>query len=132
MKVKCINDDWSNVLPNTIAAYVLKVGDPMPEKGKEYEVIGVSEAGYELGGLDFSAYPGGRMLFKKERFEISDDTFVPNAVYNGTPVRMVNMYFSLSFPKSAMGKMPRKMKKRFKKHGFLFTHPAHKLVSPIR
>lgn len=40
MIVKCVNDDWSNLTDNHVGKMVLKVGDPMPEKGKEYEVIG--------------------------------------------------------------------------------------------
>lgn len=142
MKVKCINDDWSTVQKGSVGDLVLKVGDPMPVKGNEYEVIGHGhyegqEDSYELAGLDYSNYPGGRMLFKKSRFEIVDDTFIPNMVlgeehglYAGTPAREMNMYMSFSFPAAKIGKMPRKKKKAFKKYGMTFTHSKYKLLKP--
>lgn len=120
MKVKLINDDWSNVSENSVAYLVLKVGDPMPIRGEEYEVIGSSKEGYELAEFDYSNYPSGRLLFKKERFIITDDSFVPNCVYDGSSARKLNFYLSIDYPISSFGKMPRKKKKMLKKYGVTY------------
>lgn len=122
MIVKLIDGDFSNPPKNSILEAVLKVGDPLPEEGKEYEVIGSSALGYELAGFDYSAYPGGIMLFKKERFEIVDDTFVPNAIHDGQLVREERLYLSFSMPSEFITKLPRKKKKMIKKYGQFFTY----------
>ena len=134
MKVRCINDDWSDVPIGSVAHAVLTVGDPMPVKGEIYEVIGTSwvekeKVAYELAEFDYSNYPGGRLLFKKERFEIVDDSFVPNAVRNiagmgETLVREERMYISFNFDLPKPKRIPRKKKKLNKKFIRIqtFTH----------
>jgi hypothetical protein len=103
MKVRCVNDDFSNVVKGGVASLVLMVGDDMPVNGKVYEVVGYAMDGstvkaYELAELDYSNYPGGKLLFKASRFEIIDETFVPNTVCDGYPARALNVYINIQFP----------------------------------
>ena len=91
MKVKCINGDFSNSNCKAVRN-ILLVGDDhlLPKEGEVYEVIGYanweiypgldgSVHAYELDLPDHSHY-GSRIVFLKDRFEIFDETFVPNAV----------------------------------------------------
>lgn len=89
MIVKCINDkfDFSKSDAKFIKNMIL-VGDLelyLPKNGCEYEVIGswFSEneiKGYLLKEFDCSIY-GGNLYFSKERFEIIDDSFIPNDIH---------------------------------------------------
>lgn len=115
MKVKCINGDFSNTNCEAVEN-ILLVGDDdlLPKEGLVYEVIGYGHwedspghngpaDAYELDLPDHSHY-GVRILFNKDRFEIVDETFVPNAVcdrdpFKGELVRKVNVYMELSYEK---------------------------------
>lgn len=132
MIVRCIDDDWSTVPEGSVHRAVLAVGDPMPEKGKEYKVKGYVHVerelvGYELEGLDYSNYPGGTLLFKKERFEKVRDSYELNH-YDPDfgACELTTMYCTMSFPNLKIGKMPRKKKKHFKKYGMRFIHKGIK------
>lgn len=103
MIVKCIKpyDFNREGIHNSIKNIIL-VGDDflLGEVGKEYEVIGSGNLNgkpcYELEGIDASNY-GIKLLHEKDRFEIIDDSFVPNAYmkegYIEGAVRTHNFYF---------------------------------------
>lgn len=124
MKVKLINDDWSNVNPDSVLGKILLVGDPLPVKGQEYtvsgfiyhDVNGVKLDGYILEEFDYeSTY--GILGFLSSRFEvITDSPFVPNTVTeSGDLARSYTCYASISLPLYKEPRLPRKLKKRLKK-----------------
>jgi hypothetical protein len=104
MKVICIDDDFTKT-DSEVVKNILKVGDDelLPKKGEIYEVLGYASF---LGGIEAyiidipssEAY-GKRLCFKKERFEIYDDTFVPNSYDKkmDCPVRIVELYMEMKF-----------------------------------
>lgn len=105
MKVICIDDDFTNS-DNEFIKKILLVGDDgiFPKKGEVYEVIGYGHfidghEAYELDGLEDSDSYGVKLFFKKERFEVFDDTFVPNHFDKEHNVlcRKVNMYMEMKF-----------------------------------
>jgi len=113
MKVKCINGDFRNSNCEAVRK-ILLVGDDdlLPKEGEVYEVIGYAcwesypgfdgpVHAYELDLPDHSHY-GARIVFLKDRFEIFDETFVPNAVcdkepFKGDLVRKINFFVSMDF-----------------------------------
>lgn len=107
MKVKCINGDFSNSESITVKA-ILTVGDDhlLPKEGHEYEIIGYyhrgGKEGYELAEIDTTKFGyNAKLCFNKERFVISDDTFVPNAMledwvgFGSGLCRKVNFYMEI-------------------------------------
>lgn len=105
MKVICIDDDFSKS-DSEVVKNILIVGDDelLPKKNQVYEVLG--HATFLKDGKQVKAYIldipsseayGKRLCFKKERFEVYDDTFIPNS-YNkelGKPVRVEECYIEL-------------------------------------
>lgn len=137
MKVRCINDDFSNVSPESVGGLVKKVGDPLPVKGQEYDVIGYFHGendvrAYELDGLDYSNYPGGRLFFLDHRFEVIEDSFTPNHILeDGTMVERVNMYCTFTFDTVPPKRLPRKLKKKMQKQrrqAFTWDHPVQSFL----
>lgn len=133
MKVKLIDGDFTKA-PNPYMQAILKVGDPVPEAGKEYVVIGHGDihgvSSYELEGFDYSSYGWSPALFKASRFEVIDSPFEPNAILpDGTLVRQTQMYVSMAY-KMPKQKLPRKLKKRWK-NGMLFVHKGDFGIKPL-
>lgn len=105
MKVICVDDDFSKS-DSDVVKKILIVGDDelLPKKGQVYEVLGY--ASFLKDGKDVKAYIldipsseayGKRLCFLRERFEIYDDTFVPNS-YNkelDMPMRVEEYYIQL-------------------------------------
>ena len=104
MKVTCISGDFSKS-SNEIVKAILLVGDEhlLPKEGQQYEVIGYANIdgveAYEFSEIDTLAHGyDKKLVFCKNWFVISDDTFVPNAVLNdfgGTLCRKVNFYIDI-------------------------------------
>ena len=86
MKVKLIDDDFSNCPEDHVLYKVMLVGDEIPEINKIYTVKTICHfkngiLAYELEELDYSAYPNG-IAFNSERFEVISNEYVVNAWSN--------------------------------------------------
>ncbi len=104
MKVICIDDDFTKCKIEAVKN-ILKVGDNgcLPQKGQVYEVIGYvywdeyderkNVWAYILDGLESTESYGVKLSFNKKRFEVYDNTFVPNHISaDGNIVRKVTMH----------------------------------------
>lgn len=104
MKVICIDDDFTKCT-SEVVKNILIVGDDgcLPKKGGIYEVIGYAYwdkyeglsnvHAYLLDGLDSTHSYGSMLAFISTRFEVYDDTFIPNHITDkGELVRTLEIY----------------------------------------
>jgi len=118
VKVICINGDFSET-DSDVVKNILKVGDDelLPKEGQIYEVIGY--ASFLKDGKEIKAYIldlpsseayGTRLCFKRERFEIYDDTFVPNSYDKKMDcrVRIIELYMEMEFESEENKQEPKK------------------------
>lgn len=109
MIVECINDDFT-INPSEVVKNMLLVGDDglFPKKGQRYEVIGYADipdengdmvSCYQIDGVESSENYGVTLVFKKERFKIVDETFVPNHFHEIYGLcRQINLFMTIRFP----------------------------------
>lgn len=109
MIVECIDDDFT-VNPSEYVKNILTVGDDglLPKKGQRYEVIGYGDIAdvdgvitpcYQIDGVESSENYGCLLLFKRDRFKIVDDTFIPNHFNDQFGLcRQVNFFVNISLP----------------------------------
>lgn len=102
MRVRCIDDHYSEEDKGDLISAILKVGDDhlLVKKGQQYNVIGFAHFTngnrcYELEEINTLEYGyDKKLVFKDHRFEIVDTPFEPNAVdkSSGNLCRNVNFY----------------------------------------
>lgn len=106
MKVRFIDDDYSKVEGQKFKN-ILLVGDDalLPKLGEVYEVVGYANIEgvnyYELAGLESPEnYEISVIVFNVDRFEIVDETFVPNHIEeDGSLVRKSTFYVNFELDK---------------------------------